>query len=158
MPSTPERWPALPLEEWRDTYATLHMYTQVVGKLKLAYCPPMNEWWHVALYVTTRVPSGERALKLACIFELHRLRDCAVDLLARSPVPGANVELLTRAHDALVDRDGNPWGPNFHVFEDLWQQRWPEYPDPRPDPLPPPPPRFRDALLTMLKRRLRIAR
>ena len=110
-----------------------------------------------ALYVTTSIPSGERALKLACIFELHRLRDCAVDLLARSPVPGADVELLKRPRDALLDRDGEPWGPNFHVFEDLWHLRWPEYPGARPVPPLPLPPRFRDALVAMLKRRLRLA-
>lgn len=109
-----------------------------------------------ALYVTTRMPTGERALKLACIFEPHRLRDCAVELLERSPVPAANVELLKRPHRALTDRDGAPWGPNFHVFEDLWRQRWPEYPDARPKPPPPLPPRFRDVLVATLKRRLRL--
>jgi FkbM family methyltransferase len=108
-----------------------------------------------ALYVTTRVPADpDRILKLACIFELHRLRDCAVDLLERSTVevPG-DPGLLRREHDALVDADGGRWGPNFHVFEDLWAQRWPEYPAPRPEPEPPLPPRFRDALRDMLRRR-----
>jgi hypothetical protein len=112
-----------------------------------------------ALYVRKEVPSdADRVLKLACIFELHRLRDCAVDLLERAPVTGATTELLRRPHDALLDRDGDPWGPNFHVFEDLWRQRWSEYPGPRPDPPPPLPPRFRDALMDMLKRRLRFGR
>ena len=104
------------------------------------------------------MPTGERALKLACIFELHRLRDCAVELLERSPVPAANVGLLKRPHGALTDRYGAPWGPNFHVFEDLWAQRWPEYPDARPEPPPPLPPRFRDVLVATLKRRLRLVR
>ena len=112
-----------------------------------------------ALYVLATPPTDpERALKLACIFELHRLRDCAVDLLTRVPVAGANVELLKRPYDALVNAEGEPYGPNFHIFEDLWRQRWPEYPEARPDPPPPLPPRFRDALVDMLKRRLRLSR
>jgi hypothetical protein len=49
-----ERWPALPLAEWKDTYATLHMWTQIVGKVRLALCPPTNHWWSTALYVTSR--------------------------------------------------------------------------------------------------------
>jgi hypothetical protein len=47
-------WPALPLEEWQDTYATLHMWTQVVGKIRLAQTPLINHWWNVPLYVTAR--------------------------------------------------------------------------------------------------------
>jgi hypothetical protein len=47
-------WPPLPVAEWADTYATLHMWTQVVGKIRLALAPPVNHWWHVTLYVTPR--------------------------------------------------------------------------------------------------------
>ncbi|HEY9505529.1 MAG TPA: DUF5996 family protein [Gemmatimonadales bacterium] len=47
-------WPALPLESWRDTFATLHLWTQIVGKTRLALAPPENHWWHVALYLTPR--------------------------------------------------------------------------------------------------------
>ena len=47
-------WPALPLESWRDTYATLHMWLQMVGKTRLALAPMENHWWQVALYVTER--------------------------------------------------------------------------------------------------------
>jgi Family of unknown function (DUF5996) len=49
-----EHWPALPLAEWKDTYATLHMWTQIVGKVRLAFCPNVNHWWGTALYVTAR--------------------------------------------------------------------------------------------------------
>src|ERR1700722_2466014 len=45
-------WPELPLEAWKDTYATLHMWTQVVGKIRLALSPKLNHWWEVPLYVT----------------------------------------------------------------------------------------------------------
>jgi hypothetical protein len=47
-------WPALPLAAWADTYATLHMWSQVVGKVRLALAPPVNHWWHVPLYVSAR--------------------------------------------------------------------------------------------------------
>jgi len=47
-------WPALPLEDWKDTYATLHMYSQIVGKVRLALAPRLNHWWSVPLYVDAR--------------------------------------------------------------------------------------------------------
>lgn len=47
-------WPALPVAEWEDTYATLHMITQIVGKMRLALAPMQNHWWQVTLYVTAR--------------------------------------------------------------------------------------------------------
>ncbi|HEX6838253.1 MAG TPA: DUF5996 family protein, partial [Polyangia bacterium] len=47
-------WPKLPLAEWQDTYETLHLYTQIIGKLRLALCAPVNQFWHVPFYVTTR--------------------------------------------------------------------------------------------------------
>ena len=50
----PECWPALPLEEWKDTYATLHMWTQIVGKVRLALTPLVNHFWNVPLYVDAR--------------------------------------------------------------------------------------------------------
>jgi len=45
-------WPELPLEAWEDTYHTLHMWTQIVGKVRLALSPNINHWWGVPLYVT----------------------------------------------------------------------------------------------------------
>jgi hypothetical protein len=48
-----DRWPELPLDAWKDTYATLHMWTQIVGKIRLALCPKINHWWEVPLYVTS---------------------------------------------------------------------------------------------------------
>ena len=50
----PGPWPELPLEAWKDTYATLHMWTQIVGKVRLALSPRINHWWQVPLYVTAR--------------------------------------------------------------------------------------------------------
>lgn len=65
-----EAWPSLPLEEWKDTLATLHMWTQVVGKIRLAQTPLVNHWWNVPLYVTARgltttaMPYGERTFEI----------------------------------------------------------------------------------------------
>jgi hypothetical protein len=50
----PESWPALPLEAWQETYSTLHMWTQIVGKVRLAQSPLINHWWEVPLYVSAR--------------------------------------------------------------------------------------------------------
>lgn len=49
---SPEAWPPLPLEEWQDTYATVHMWTQIVGKIRLVQTPWINHSWHVPLYLT----------------------------------------------------------------------------------------------------------
>ena len=51
---TTNPWPALPLAEWKDTYDTLHMWTQIVGKIRLALTPFVNHWWNATLYVTPR--------------------------------------------------------------------------------------------------------
>jgi hypothetical protein len=49
-----ESWPGLPFAEWAETCATLHMWTQVVGKVRLAQAPHVNHWWQVPLYVSAR--------------------------------------------------------------------------------------------------------
>jgi Family of unknown function (DUF5996) len=72
-------WPALPFDEWRETCATLHMWTQVVGKVRLALAPHVNHWWQVPLYLTSRglttspVPYGERTFQVDFDFRSHRL-------------------------------------------------------------------------------------
>ncbi|MGI8403145.1 MAG: DUF5996 family protein [Gemmatimonadaceae bacterium] len=53
-PDAAEIWPALPLEAWRDTRDTLHMWMQIVGKVKLELCPFLNEWWEVPLFLSPR--------------------------------------------------------------------------------------------------------
>src|SRR6195256_4189839 len=75
----PECWPALPLDSWKDTYATLHMWSQMVGKVRLALTPLVNHWWNVPLYVsargltTSRIPYGKRAFELWFDFIQHQL-------------------------------------------------------------------------------------
>jgi hypothetical protein len=59
-------WPSLPIAEWQDTRDTLILWTQVVGKIRLANTPLINHWWNVPLYVTSRglttllIPYGPR--------------------------------------------------------------------------------------------------
>ncbi len=78
-PDRPDCWPALPLESWQDTYATLHMWTQIVGKIRLRLTPLVNHWWNVPLYVTARglttscIPYGERSFELYFDFIRHKL-------------------------------------------------------------------------------------
>jgi hypothetical protein len=75
----PECWPALPLDSWKDTYATLHMWSQIVGKVRLRLTPLVNHWWNVPLYVsvrgltTSRIPYGQRAFELWFDFIRHQL-------------------------------------------------------------------------------------
>jgi hypothetical protein len=74
-----ERWPSLPLEAWSDTCATMHMWTQIVGKIRLAQCPWVNHSWHVTLYVTARglttlpIPYGTRTFQIDFDFIDHLL-------------------------------------------------------------------------------------
>lgn len=75
----PQCWPQLPLDSWKDTYATLHMWTQIVGKVRLRLTPLVNHWWNVPLYVdargltTSRMPYGPRAFELWFDFIRHEL-------------------------------------------------------------------------------------
>jgi Family of unknown function (DUF5996) len=52
--ATEQTWPALPYEAWKDTLETLHMWMQIVGKIRMAHEPMLNHWWQVVFYVTAR--------------------------------------------------------------------------------------------------------
>ena len=75
----PECWPSLQLDSWKDTYVTLHMWTQMVGKVRLRLTPLVNHWWNVPLYVTarglttSRIPYEQRAFELWFDFIGHAL-------------------------------------------------------------------------------------
>src|SRR5580704_15696300 len=75
----PECWPTLSLETWKDTYATVHMWTQIVGKVRMRLAPLVNHWWNVPFYVTarglttSRVPYGQRAFEISFDFIAHQL-------------------------------------------------------------------------------------
>jgi hypothetical protein len=74
-----ERWPALPLAEWQETYATLHRWMQLVGKTRLSLAPMRNHWWQATLYLTSHglgtsvMPADERLLDIEFDFVDHRL-------------------------------------------------------------------------------------
>jgi hypothetical protein len=79
LQSSNKSWPELPLQAWQDTYATLHMWTQVVGKVRLALSPRINHWWEVAFYVNARglttsaIPYGDGIFEVQFDFIDHRL-------------------------------------------------------------------------------------
>jgi len=71
--------PALPFDSWKDTLATLHMWAQIVGKVRLKLCPLVNHWWNVPFYVTARgmttsaMPYERRALEVQFDFIAHKI-------------------------------------------------------------------------------------
>jgi hypothetical protein len=93
-------WPELRIADWRDTYATLQLYSQIVGKVRLALTPKMNQWWNVTLYVTSRglttspMPYRDRTLSIDFDFIEHRV------VIQDS---GGNVRLLPLAPAAVCD-------------------------------------------------------
>jgi hypothetical protein len=72
-------WPALPLENWKDTRETLHMWTQIAGKIRLEFTPLVNHWWNATLYVNARglttssIPYGGELFELQFDFIDHKL-------------------------------------------------------------------------------------
>lgn len=101
-------WPALPYDEWRDTLATLHMWLQIVGKIRLALAPPVNHGWHVTLPVTARglttgiLPRGSRFFQIDFDFVAHACRivvsDGGEEQIALRPMAVADF------HEALTSR------------------------------------------------------
>jgi hypothetical protein len=99
-------WPSLPLDAWKDTYETLHLWTQVVGKVRLKLGPFVNHWWGVALHVTPRglstlaIPYGSRHFEIEFDFVDHVLAIRTDDgqyramALAPRPVSGFYAEVM----------------------------------------------------------------
>src|SRR5580704_20943 len=79
LKDSPECWPALPLESWEPTRFTLHMWTQIVGKVRLALTPMVNHWWNVPLYVSPRglttssMPYRDLVIEIEFDFISHQL-------------------------------------------------------------------------------------
>jgi len=91
-------WPELPTAAWRETYQTLHLWTQIIGKIRLARSPWLNHSWHVALYVTARglttspIPDGTRIFQIDLDFIDHTLRISSSDGATRQfPLAGQSV-------------------------------------------------------------------
>lgn len=107
-------WPSLPLEAWQDTYATLHMWTQIVGKIRLAQTPWLNHSWHVTLDVTPcglrtpPIPHGTRTFQIEFDFVHHQLvirtSDGALRSIALRPCTVADFcgEIMTTLRELHV--------------------------------------------------------
>src|SRR5215470_12630571 len=112
-------WPALPFEGWKDTYATFHMWTQIVGKIRMALTPQVNHWWHVPLYVAARglttspIPYGDRQFEI--LFDLieHELHVTSSDGSARVlPLGAHSVATFYRDLMALLGE--------MHISVKIW--------------------------------------
>jgi hypothetical protein len=83
------QWPPLRYAEWSDTKETLHLWTQIVGKIRMEKMPTINHWWHVTLYLTSRglstlpIPDGDRTFDIEFDFIAHRLRITCSDGIDR---------------------------------------------------------------------------
>jgi hypothetical protein len=114
-----EVWPSLPVASWQDTYATLHMWTQVVGKIRLALAPHVNHWWQVPLYVTARglttspMPYGTRLVQIDFDFLSHQLRiqttDGGEQIIALKPQSVADFYAATMDALRSLDIDVSIW-------------------------------------------------
>jgi hypothetical protein len=114
MPNA-ETWPGLPFAEWRETCATLHMWTQMIGKIRMAQAPLINHWWQVPLYVTSRglttspIPYRERSFQIGFDFIGHRLviesNDGTTEGFALRPIAVADfyAAVMQRLHALGLD-------------------------------------------------------
>lgn len=99
MTTVREPWPDLPLDAWQDTYTTLHLWTQIVGKIRMERLPWINHAWHVTLYVSPRglttaaIPYGDRMFDVEFDFVAHqlviRVSDGTTQVLPLKPQPVA---------------------------------------------------------------------
>ena len=105
-----DAWPSLPFDRWKSTCDTLHMYAQIVGKIRLALAPAESQWANVPLYVTSRglttspIPYGERVFQIDFDLIAHRVDIVASDGNARSVAllpPKSVAEFYHELMDAL---------------------------------------------------------
>lgn len=131
-----DSWPALPVASWQDTRDTLHRWTQIVGKVRMAFAPPQNHWWHTVLYVDARglttslIPHPGSAFDVTFDLLDHRLlirrvdgRERAVVLEPRS-VADFHAEVMARLMElgiepAIIARpveveDATPFAADHH--------------------------------------------
>jgi len=91
--SKPNPWPELPYREWRETCETLHLWTQVVGKVRLALTPWLNHSWHVPLYVNARglttspIYYEDRVFEIVFRFQSARSGNCDERRVGRASCP-----------------------------------------------------------------------
>ena len=103
-------WPELPLEAWQDTYETLHLWTQIVGKVRLALSPNVNHWWGVPLYVnatgltTSAIPYPEGIFEIQFDFIRHQLviQTCQATSKTMALAPKSVAEFYREFREALA--------------------------------------------------------
>jgi hypothetical protein len=115
MTPSSNTWPELPFAAWQDTCATLHMWTQIAGKIRKTLTPLVNHWWNVTLYVSARglttslIPYGQRVFEIRFDFVDHKLviqtGEGAVKTLDLAPRSVANFyhELMSTLHSLGID-------------------------------------------------------
>jgi hypothetical protein len=105
-----EPWPALPYAEWKDTLHAIHMWTQIVGKIRLATTPLLNHWWNSSLAVTPRglttgtMPSGGGAFQIDFDFTGHELT-VVTNRGGRDAIPLRSVSVARFYRDVLDSLD-----------------------------------------------------
>ena len=117
--SDSEALPALPFDSWKDTQGTLHMWAQIVGKVRLKLCPLVNHWWNVPFYVTARgmttsaMPYQQRAIEVHFDFIDHRLSIESSDgrVVTMALGPQSVAEFYKRFMAALGEL-----GVNVHIW------------------------------------------
>jgi hypothetical protein len=112
-------WPGLPLSEWDDTRATLHLWTQIVGKVRLAQAPLINHWWQVPLYVTARglttsaMPYGAHSFQMEFDFIDHQLLIATsrgqIERIALQPCPVADFHRAVMARLRALGLEVRIW-------------------------------------------------
>jgi hypothetical protein len=110
---TDDFWPSLPYTDWKDTAATLHLWTQIVGKIRMVQTPWVNHSWHVTLKVTPRglgsgpIPYGERTFSIDFDFQDHRLviDDCNGNQRILPLRAQTTAQFYRRVMEALEDLD-----------------------------------------------------
>jgi hypothetical protein len=125
--SASDAWPSLPLDEWSETSATLHMWTQIVGKIRLVQSPWINHSWHATFYVTARglttslVPHGTRMFQIDFDFMNHRLvvqtTDGGVGGFALEPQSVATFYARLMEEMRRLDLDMKIWGTPNEVVD-----------------------------------------
>jgi hypothetical protein len=120
-------WPELPTATWRETYATLHLWTQIIGKIRLVRSPWLNHSWHVALYVTARglttspIPDGVRTFQIDLDLIDHALRLSTSDGAQRQfALAGQSVASFYAAIMAAL------WETGIHIAIDEMPNELPE--------------------------------
>ena len=141
-------WPSLPYSEWKPTLDTLHMWTQIVGKVKLALTPFLNDWWNITFFVTARglstsmIPFGQRVFQVDFDFIDHRLtiqvsdgRSRTMALTARAVADfyqefmthlnSLDIQVSINVHPVEVD-NGIPFeADNVHTsYDPAFVNRW----------------------------------